>query len=178
MKIIKLLKDPFISSFSLLIVLLGIFAYLKYQPEINKSRNKTLFPTNSQITKVIIENEEEQELDKKDNSWFIKTEENEKADQTKVESLLNTLEKLEKDELVSQNPDNFSNFNLNEDKAIKVKLFEGENIAFEIWVGDPGPSFNKTYFRLPDENKVYLSNVSLRSKVIQSTWAEPTPAKE
>ncbi len=172
---LKFFKDPFVISFIFLISLLGVFAYLKYQPDLGKTETVGFLANPDQITKVEIEDNEKTELIKKDGQWLIASEENKKADQDKVKSLLDTFQKLKKGELISQNPDNFSNFSLDEEKAIKVKLFEGDNLAFEIWVGGPGPAFNKTYFRLPDEEKVYLSNVSLRSEVIQTSWQEPTP---
>lgn len=176
---IKLFKDPLVISFVFLVSVLAVFSYLKYRPQLtNKKEAGGLIKSTNQVSKIEMEDEQKTTLVKKDGKWLIQSEESQPADEKKVNDLLTGLEALKISEIVSQNPDNFENFNLNEKEAIKVHLWENENKIFEIWVGKAGPAFNKTYFRLPNKEEVYLSNISLRSKVIQTNWLQPTPTPE
>ncbi len=171
----KLFKDPLLISSISLIILIGIFCYLKFQPEIIPQNEISPSISPQEITKIEIEDDQKITLVKSNDQWEIKSENNLEADQNKVTELLETLDQLAISETVSQNPDNFDTYNLNQEKAIKVKLFQEEEQVFEVWVGSAGPAFNKSHFRFPDEDKVYLSTTSLRSKVIQTSWAKPTP---
>jgi len=171
----KLFKDPLLISSIGLILLVCIFAYLKYQPKISPQPRIGLNTPLQEISKIKIEENQITTFVKNNDQWQIESETNLEADEDKVAKLLETLVQLEISETVSQNPNNFGTYDLNQENAVKVKLFKQDEKVFEIWVGSAGPAFNKSYFRFPDEEKVYLSSTSLRSKVIQSNWVKPSP---
>jgi hypothetical protein len=174
----KFFKDPFAISLAVLILLLGIFAYLKFELKEIKLIKTQSARNLSGADKIEIESDQTVRIVKKNGNWIIESEDKIKADSQKIDDLLEALNKLEKKELVSQNKKHFENFGLDKKQAVKVKIFANDNQIFEIWVGDPGPSFNKTYFKIANEEKVYLSNLSLRGKIIRDSWAEPTPTPE
>jgi hypothetical protein len=171
----KLFKDPLLISSIGLIVLIGIFGYLKYKPEIVPQPKIGVNTTLPEISKIEIEESQSTTLVKNNDQWQIESETNLEADEDKINELLEALEQLEISETVSQNPDNFGTYDLNQEEAVKVKLFKQDEKVFEVWIGSAGPAFNKSHFRFPNEDKVYLSTTSLRSKVIRSSWAKSSP---
>lgn len=174
----KKVKDPFLISLIILVFSLGVFAYLKYQPRLSKKETSNLFdlPVDKVNRIEIDRNESTTNLIKLEGKWKIENEDVE-ADEEKIANLIDGLTQLKISETVSVNPDNFSNFGVDQ-KATKVQLFDGDNKLAEVLVGRAGPSFSKTYFRLPDKDEVYLSNISLRSRVIQTSWLKPSPTPD
>jgi len=174
----KLIKDPFTISFIFLAVLVGIFAYLKYQPKFfSKETKSKLIESTDKVNSIKIKSDSEERtaLIKSKGQWIVENKDNQPADEDKIDALLSSLEKLQVKETVSKNPDNFKNYNLTKETTTIVELYKEKEKIFEVWVGRAGPTFTNTYFRLPEKEEVYLSNISLRSKAVQSNWLQPTP---
>lgn len=172
-KLKNILQDPFFISFLLLIILGGILAILKITPNIKKGEKKQLVgETITSADKIEIESPEEKSvLQKRNNNWVVLSEEELPADKEKVNILIDTLKKLEKTELVSKNEANQQSFGVNEKETTKLKIYQNDGkLILDLLIGEPGPDFEKDYIRLPSEKETYLSNIALRSVIIQSPW--------
>jgi len=105
-------------------------------------------------------------LTKTQDSWVVASQDNFPADELKVEQLLSDLSLLTKDNLVSSNPANHSQYGVG---AEGVTLKVG---AETLIIGDTGPSFSTNYFRLAAEDEVYLVDVSFEPTVKDPEWRD------
>lgn len=76
------------------------------------------------------------------------------ANQTNVESLLSSLPKLKIKEQVSNSTESYAQYDLGDDKATHVTVFEGDNVAFELFVGKSGGRGQTA--RLPGQEGVFV----------------------
>jgi len=87
----KLFKDPLLISSIGLIILIGIFGYLKYKPEIVPQPKIGLNTPPQEISKIEIEESQSTTLVKNNDQWQIESETKLEADENKVNELLETL---------------------------------------------------------------------------------------
>lgn len=76
------------------------------------------------------------------------------ANQTNVESLLSSLPKLKIKEKVSNSAESYAQYDLGDDKATHVTVFEGDKVAFELFVGKSGGRGQTA--RLPGQEGVFV----------------------
>ncbi|AHH06816.1 Hypothetical protein BCD_0750 [Borrelia crocidurae DOU] len=78
-------------------------------------------------------------------------------DEQRVNSMIQNLEKLQKNKLVSRNPKKHKELGINENPAFKF-FDEQNNLLTEIFIGNPGEGDSRlSYIKGSDEN-VYLTN--------------------
>lgn len=162
----------------LIIVALSVYLYMRstdrtlYElPQLAQVDDKDL--TKLEITKgetVIV-------LNKKDDQWFIAPAEY-PTDANKVDNMLKALKNLDLTALVSESK-NYNRYELDQEKKINVKAYEGDNLKLDIDVGKTASSYRHTFVRPSGDERVFhargnLNNVfdvtvdALRDKTVLS----------
>lgn len=101
-------------------------------------------------------------LTKRDAVWYTNVEKGHKADPNLVSNLFATLEKEIEGEVVSENPEYYSEYNVDETSATRVKVFGKDNkVLADLYVGKAGSSFFTTFVRRAGEKEVLSANASL-----------------
>ena len=101
-------------------------------------------------------------LNKKDNTWYIGPEEY-PADSDKIEDILTVIENLKMTALVSESK-NYVRYDLNPDKKIHVKAWQGETLAREFDIGKGADTYQHTFVKLTDNPNVYHARGDFRRK--------------
>ncbi|MDW8055988.1 MAG: DUF4340 domain-containing protein [Elusimicrobiota bacterium] len=99
-------------------------------------------------------------IKKEDNNWYVITANGKyKADVEKIKSLIDKLNKFELLELLSRKSDNYQEYDLSEDKAVKVKLsLKQKPLNFVIWLGKTGGfTYDEVYARINNKPEVYIT---------------------
>ncbi len=148
----------------LIALILLLSAYLVFNKENND--NDTL----PQITKMapdkitsieITKDNSSIVLVKKDKQWFIKKE-NHLVTSVAVDNMIDALKSLKLSALVSQKSD-LKRYELDDEKKIVVKVFEGASPIFDFTMGKTAPTFNHTFIMLGKDTNVYHANGSFRT---------------
>lgn len=91
-------------------------------------------------------------LYKKNNLWFVKEKKAEfPADQERIQTLINNLVNLKKEEIVSTNKTKHQNFGIGKEKI----SFKTKDKDLTIFIGK-ATSLNKTYLRINNQNEVFI----------------------
>ncbi|MEA2088477.1 MAG: DUF4340 domain-containing protein [Patescibacteria group bacterium] len=147
------------------ILLLGTAYFVKTAPWANHketSSNFFVFDKNVVDKIEIVSEVNSSILEKQNDLWVVASANNFKADQTTVESMLKTVLEIKIGTLISDNADKQSIYEVGEKKGIAVKIFSNDKNFADFVIGKNGPSYNTNYFRIAGNNKVYLSDVSMR----------------
>ena len=149
-----------------LIVLLTIFSILAGTTFLlkwvkNKPRFKPYFYGKeiNDIVRFHIEKKDDKRvvIEKETDTWFIIEPFRYRADKGSVENFINKLLDLTLEGIISTKKDKHKNFELDEEKGIRLKLemAQGENINFIF--GKMAPDYAHIYLRFPDTEEVYLA---------------------
>jgi len=92
-------------------------------------------------------------INKKDDKWYIAPDEF-PADAKKVKDMLNAVEKLTLTALVSESK-NYNLYDLNEDKKLNVKAWQGEDLKRDVDLGKTASSFRHTFVRPAGDERVF-----------------------
>ncbi len=92
-------------------------------------------------------------INKKDDKWYIAPDEF-PADANKVKNMLNAIEKLTLTALVSESK-NYNLYDLNEEKKINVKAWQGEDLKRDVDLGKTASSFRHTFVRPAGDERVF-----------------------
>ena len=101
-------------------------------------------------------------LNKKDNIWNIGPKEY-PADSDKIEDILNVIENLKVTALVSESK-NYVRYDLNPDKKIHVKAWQGKSLIREFDIGKPAATYQHTFVKLAEDPNVYHARGDFRQK--------------
>ena len=92
-------------------------------------------------------------INKKNDKWYIAPDEF-PADTNKVKNMLNAIEKLTLTALVSESK-NYNLYDLDEEKKINVKAWQGENLRQDVDLGKTASSFRHTFVRPAGDERVF-----------------------
>ncbi|MGB9691496.1 MAG: DUF4340 domain-containing protein, partial [Candidatus Sumerlaeaceae bacterium] len=154
-----------------LAILLGLAAYWysRSEEKMLESAAPVAKPVFSGITSATVEKIEiavpeaqPVTLAKLDGEWYTNVEKKHKADPNLIGSLFATLEKEITGEVVSDNPEHYSDYQVNETSATRVKVLgrDGKVLA-DLYVGKAGSTFFTTFVRKAGEKEVLSANASL-----------------
>lgn len=101
-------------------------------------------------------------LNRKDNTWYIGQEAYPAATE-KVNAMLDVIEKLTVTALVSESK-NYIRYDLNDDKKITVKAWEGAVISRQFDIGKSATTFRHTFVKLDQDPNVYHARGDFRHK--------------
>ena len=105
-------------------------------------------------------------LKRKDNKWHIAPE-GYLANTDEVEEMLDSMEKLFVIALVSESK-NYSRYDLDDDKKITVKAWEGEALRRDFDVGKTASSYQHTFLKLSGDDRVYHARGNFRGNFDQT----------
>ncbi|MBU4484244.1 DUF4340 domain-containing protein [bacterium] len=97
------------------------------------------------------------------------------ADYIKIESALRILMNLKTTSLVSKNKEKHNLFQVGENIAQNVKVFDAsDNLLADLYIGKRGPSFMNTYVRRGESDEVYLVDKYLQGvfEADLSSWRD------
>lgn len=100
-------------------------------------------------------------INKKDDKWYIGSEEY-PADGSKVKNILNAIENLTLTALVSESK-NYTLYDLNAEKRINVKAWQGENLKRDVDLGKTASSFRHTFVKTAGDERVYHARGNFRN---------------
>lgn len=101
-------------------------------------------------------------LKRKDKSWYISGKDY-PVDAKKAQAMLEMLNNLAITDLVSESG-NYILYDLQDDKKVAVKAYEGTKIVREFDIGKKAPSYRHTFVRLKGDDKVYQASGDLREE--------------
>jgi len=103
-------------------------------------------------------------LEKKEGNWVVSSSDDFSADEEAVEKLLESVRDFKVKDIVSKNPENQNQFQVNDLMGIgtKVSDFDG-NILAHVYVGKNGPNFLSTYIRKEGTDQVILEEGYLKT---------------
>ncbi|TRZ77219.1 DUF4340 domain-containing protein [bacterium] len=119
----------------------------------------------------IIKGEEIQELSKVENKWVVSSKSGVNADQAVVNEMINKAEEITKNDLASTNPEKKSSFEVDE-SGVEIKMYSGDSLITDFFVGKAGADFNSTYVRLAEEDDVYLTKNYIRMHFDKSDFRD------
>ena len=100
-------------------------------------------------------------INKKDDTWHIAPEEY-LADGSKVKNMLNAIENLTLTALVSESK-NYILYDLDGEKRINVKAWQGENLKRDVDLGKTASSFRHTFVKMAGDERVYHARGNFRT---------------
>ncbi|MEW6258539.1 MAG: DUF4340 domain-containing protein [Thermodesulfobacteriota bacterium] len=102
-------------------------------------------------------------LEKRDDHWQVLPIDR-PADSLKVGTLTDALAKLELTALVSESG-SLERYDLGPDKRIRVRAWAKDALKRDIEIGKTAPTYQHTFIRFPDSDKVYHARGNLRSQL-------------
>ena len=105
-------------------------------------------------------------LSKQDDAWAIGPE-GYPADDKKINSMLDVIDDLTLTDLVSESK-SYVRYELDEEKKIHVKAYEGGDILMEFYIGKTAPSFRHTFIRLEGDPRVFYARDSFKGTFDQT----------
>lgn len=112
------------------------------------------------------------DLAKVENQWLVASNHNYKALQPDVASLLEKAKEIALGEIVSENKERQAVLEIDEAKGTSVKLYKGENIVANFWLGKAGADGNSNYFRLDGTDKVYTTKSYIGFYFSRPEWID------
>jgi hypothetical protein len=113
------------------------------------------------LTKIeILKTDHSLTLVKKDDRWLIDPK-GYPTDETKIKEITDTVLDLTLTDLASK-AKNYTRYELDKEKAIHVKAFQGEQVVREFDIGKAAPTRNHTFVKLRDDDHVYHAAKSFR----------------
>jgi hypothetical protein len=103
-------------------------------------------------------------LQKRSDRWYVSSE-HYPADSAKVQSILEGVKRIGELEVVVEKPDEYTRYELNEEKALGVTVKSGDTVLRSLYLGKNSSIGRKTYARLRDGQRVFLLNRRLKQQL-------------
>ena len=161
----------------LLVVLIGIlFLNIRSQGKL-KSTSIPIFTNNLEdIVKVLIQQGEDAiELARVDSIWKISGNDTLVTKPRSIENLFNKVLKVNRGTIISENPDNYKKYSLDDSTGTHLAVIntQGDAISYYIF-GRSKSDYSRSYVRVDDDPKVYLTdkNVLYMLSTKETYWGE------
>ena len=160
----KLKKEIFI----LAAIIIGLSVYL-----VVRKQDRALYElpalsqvSGSEITRIEIEGPKVNlVLNRNDQDWTV-GDENYPAAKSKVQQMIDTIERLTLTELISTSGD-LARYDLTADKKIRVRAWAGDTLQREFVIGKTAPSLRHTFVQISGNSNVYNARDSFHDKFDQ-----------
>ncbi len=119
---------------------------------------------------VIRKGEKSVELSKRDGAWYLVEPVQAAADTGIASRLLNQLENLRIESVVSSRSDRYARFQVDSSSATFFAFDGPTRLAF--WIGKTGPDFQSRYIRFDGDERVYLANGVPNGEVSVDRWRD------
>lgn len=127
------------------------------------------------VDRILIQEPDEPalELIRQDNRWILPGYYNLAAQQSRINTLLNSLDALERDWPVATTATTAKRFEVTEEKyQRKLQLKQGDNTLATLYLGT-SPAMNKTHVRLDGEDEVYALGLNHHEVPVQAqSWMD------
>lgn len=110
-------------------------------------------------------------IEKREGKYLLTSFENVAADDAAVAEILSNLKSLKLGEAISVNKDKWPVFEVDEAKAIHLKLTHAGKIS-EIWIGKYASDFTSTYLRIGTDQKTYATDREIRNSLVKDSYAD------
>lgn len=97
----------------------------------------------------------------RDTLWTFQEPDTGDVDQDKVDRFLETVTTMTRGNYIASKPENYPAFQLDEESAIRLILYENDEIAGELFAGAASNSTVKDNIRYPGEPYIYQVDVKL-----------------
>ncbi len=145
-----------------LIVVTAVASIMSNGKQEDKSGEALITANIREANKIeVIKGEEIQELSRVENKWVVSSKSGVDADQGAVNEMINKAEEITKNDIASTNPEKKSSFEVDE-SGVEIKMYSGDSLITDFFVGKAGADFNSTYVRLAEEDDVYLTKNYIR----------------
>jgi len=149
-----------------------------------ETQNELLYETfNAKHPHHIIIKNKEEEIDLQrswEGDWTVVNADNYPADEAVINEMMEEVLTLTKDQLISNNPQNWNKFNVTSTTGIEVIFKEREDREIaHFWVGKMGTSYGTQYIRKNNLDEVYLVNKNLNQYFTKTLddWKDHTILK-
>jgi hypothetical protein len=115
------------------------------------------------------------ELSKDSDAWSISGNDTLVIRQDKIDNLLNTVLSVSRETLVSENPENWSKYSVDDSTGTHLALIDIENNTIAYFVfGRSRSDYSHNYIRIQDNNAVYLTdqNILHHLNTEETFWGE------
>ena len=165
------------TSLIILIITIIIFIWNNRNQSNLETFYEPIFKYNSEnITKFLIkEGNESIEIVKNDTIWEISNNDSLVIKSRSIESLFDKVLKLNKSTIISENPDKYIKYSVDDSSGIHLKIFNNkdENLGNYIF-GRSKSDYSRSYIRIGNDPKVYLAdqNVIYMLQTKPTYWGE------
>ena len=164
-------------AFYSLIVLLAIFLF-NYQKQINlKSSSSLIFEGDpNKIYKFLIQKGGDAiEIIKNDTLWEIAGHDTLNIKSQAIDNFFNNILVLKKEILLSENPNNYSKYSIDDSTGTHLAIINDQGITIEYFVfGRSQSDYQRCYVRIGDNPGVYLAdkNITYMLSTNSTYWGE------
>lgn len=148
----RLIKNRLVISILLLILVVLVSWPLLQNSNYNLAKKGLI--NKEDVNKIVIKNKDAKIVLSKESEWLILEPIKYLADSRKIKNLLENLEKTKIENLVTENPEHYNKFDVDEEKGITVSIYNKDKLIKEFIIGKMDSNFFKSYVRI--EKEVYL----------------------
>ena len=100
-------------------------------------------------------------------NWFVEMAGNRyRAEQMRVDNMLQDLPGLETDSLATDKPDQQASYEVDDAQAVRLIVYTGDKqVACDLLVGKAAPGYQMAFVRKPGEDKIYRATKNVKSLV-------------
>jgi len=111
------------------------------------------------VTKIVVSTPEDTlKFEKDGDKWFLQDTTRRRADSMAVKTMINNAADMTVGDIISQNPDRQSEFQVDSINGILVEFYNNDNLLASVIAGKPSQDFSHTFVRKPNSDDVYLAN--------------------
>jgi hypothetical protein len=158
-------RSPFLKTYLAVAVAAGLFAYLyfvesKREPGAQEKPKEKVFAAlkdaKDKVKEITVASPAETlRLVKGSEGWRLVAPQSVKADEGEVEGLVNSLESLETEEVVSETPGDLAQYGLAQPRTTVTVMREGSTDALRLQLGEKTPDGSSVYAKLPTSARVF-----------------------
>jgi hypothetical protein len=129
---------------------------------------------------VIREGEQWVEVTRGDTAWVLTGHEDRKLRQWRIDSFFNTVLPVERESMISSNPDKWGEFGVDSTGRFLEIYDQKDRLAGNVVVGRSATTWQSSYIREAGDNEVYMTRGSIYHLLSADTtyWLEPLPQPE
>ena len=165
------------NSIIVLVILMAGYFFISSKQSSLVTQSSSIFDGNTElISKVLIQSSNDAiELSKLGDSWEISGNDTLVILQNRIDNLLNTVLSVNRETMVSQNPEKWDKYSVDDSSGTHLALLDAEDNTIGYFVfGRSMSDYSHNYIRLQGDDNVYLtdSNVIHHLSTVVTFWGE------
>lgn len=154
------LKYIVLLAIALVLLLVVTLKNRRYQPDITdvfdvNVEDVTAFTVSKDTLSVT--------LVKGDTTWVFAEPDTGVVKDYRIENFFRNIVEAKKSGYITKNPEKYDQYNVSEEKGLKIELKKGEFVLATTYLGRSKTSWSQDYIRYPDDPKVYISQNKMLS---------------